>query len=76
MNVETIKRNIKSRLGEVRFGASRQLDDGRIRIHVETGREVTESMIQADFHSTYWETDKKYLVIAKPDGTVLSVDEE
>lgn len=78
--VRSIEEAVREEYGcEVEVGrgtrATREDDDGNIVVQAQSGRMVTESHIQADFHQECWETDRDFDVTVTPDGVVLEIEE-
>ena len=82
MNVERVKANIEHELqkdhsfDEVHWGPSRREDDGRTRVFVDVGHTETESMIEADFHSTQFVAERSFMVMLSDDGDILDITEQ
>lgn len=73
-----VRKAVPSKGRETRIGGGkspRRTDEGNIRLNVQVGRMVTESMIEADFHQERFETDAEYVVEATPGAEVVSVEE-
>lgn len=69
--VERVKRALQARYGEHRITRTLGQSDDRVRLLVETGTEVTRSMIEADFHQTRWSADETYEVLVDSTGEIL-----
>lgn len=75
MNPDSIKSTVRDKFGDVRFSGSRQVD-GVLRLVVETGEDVVESVPEADFRQEYFETDDRFVVLVDPETEeILGTDD-
>jgi len=69
--VGRIKDALNREFGEHNIDWSRK-EEGQVTFKVSTGRMVTESIIEADYHSTHWEADRSFEVTVSHDGEITS----
>lgn len=76
MNVDAIKDTIKNRFGACSIRRLKSEEDGsNLVFRVEVGPIVTESMIEADFHTEYRRVEATFRVVVTPGGELVETEE-